>query len=202
MPTKKKTQFAVLGLLMWNPMSGYDIKKLVDVGLSHFWSENYGQIYPTLEQLVKGGLAKKQSERKSGKRKRFVYWITPEGRKLFNDWLSQPTDMPVVRNELQLKLFLCANSPTKSLRLVEQYQVQQRAQLEEYRHSEEILRAALGGKNDFDELNEILAISARTLQQKRRQLKTFLMTLRHGIRTIEARLAWCEEVLVQLGEKN
>ena len=44
-------------LLSWKPMSGYDIKKLVDAGLSHFWNENYGQIYPTLESLVKEGLA-------------------------------------------------------------------------------------------------------------------------------------------------
>ena len=50
-------------------MSGYDIKKLVDVGLSHFWSENYGQIYPTLESLVQEGLATRKEDRSSGKRK-------------------------------------------------------------------------------------------------------------------------------------
>ena len=69
-------------------MSGYDIKKLVDVGLSHFWNENYGQIYPTLDQLVKDGLATKRAERKSGKRQRFVYTITRKGQKAFRDWMS------------------------------------------------------------------------------------------------------------------
>ena len=190
----------MLGLLMWNPMSGYDIKKLVDVGLSHFWSENYGQIYPTLEQLVINGLASKKSARKSGNRQRFVYTITSQGRKIFRDWIGEATTTPIVRNEMQLKLFLCANSPSKSLRLIKQYQAQQQTQLDEYRNSEELLRAAIRGRDDIDELNELLAISARTPRQKKRQLNTFLMTLRHGIRVIEARLAWCEEAIAHLSE--
>jgi DNA-binding PadR family transcriptional regulator len=37
---QRKTWFAILGLLDWRPMSGYDIKKLVEMGLSHFWSES------------------------------------------------------------------------------------------------------------------------------------------------------------------
>ena len=127
-------------------MSGYDIKKLVDVGLSHFWSENYGQIYPTLEQLVKNGLALKSKQRKSGKRDRFVYSITPIGKKLVRDWIRGPTDPPAVRNELQLKLFLSADSPTKSIHLIQQFQIQQRAQLEEYRNSGATVACRRGGR--------------------------------------------------------
>ena len=65
--SKKKTRFALLGLLSWKPMSGYDIKKIVDIGLSHFWNENYGQIYPSLDALVKEGLAIKTVDKLSGK---------------------------------------------------------------------------------------------------------------------------------------
>ena len=76
MSTKQKTRFALLGLLSWKPMSGYDVKKIVDIGLSHFWNENYGQIYPTLDSLVSEGLAEKSDGRGGGKRKRNVYSIT------------------------------------------------------------------------------------------------------------------------------
>ena len=125
-------------------MSGYDIKKVVDIGLSHFWNENYGQIYPTLDQLVKDGLATKRAERKSGKRQRFVYTITRKGKKAFRDWMSEPTDAPVVRNELQLKFFLSSSLPTNtSIRLIEKHRSQQQAVLDEYRHSEELLRNAI-----------------------------------------------------------
>lgn len=202
MPKKKKTRFAILGLLMWNDMSGYDIKKLVDVGLSHFWSENYGQIYPTLEQLVKNGLARKSKQRKSGNRERFVYTITPAGKKLVRNWISGPTDQPAVRNELLLKLFLSADSPTKAIRLIRRYKTQQKAELDDYRSSEQLLRAAAEEHKDIDELNKILEISARTARQRDRQIRTFLMTLRHGIRVMEARLTWCEEVIAELSEQN
>ena len=146
-------------------MSGYDIKKLVDVGLSHFWNENYGQIYPTLDQLVKDGLATKRAERKSGKRQRFVYTITRKGKQAFRDWISEPTDAPVVRNELQLKFFLSSSLPTNaSIRLIDKHQSQQQAVLDEYRHSEELLRNAIHNGKYADELNEILAISGSTAQ--------------------------------------
>ena len=125
-------------------MSGYDIKKLVDVGLSHFWNENYGQIYPTLDQLVKDGLATRMAERKSGKRQRFVYTITRKGKDVFREWMGEPTDAPVVRNELQLKFFLGSSLPKNvSIRLIEEYRSKQDSVLEEYRHSEELLRNAI-----------------------------------------------------------
>ena len=57
MARKARTHYAILGLLCWKPMSGYDIKKMVEVGLSYFWSESYGQIFPTLNRLVDDGLA-------------------------------------------------------------------------------------------------------------------------------------------------
>ena len=180
-------------------MSGYDIKKIVDVGLSHFWNENYGQIYPTLDQLVKDGLATKKAERKSGKRQRFVFTITRKGKKAFNDWINEPADAPMVRNELQLKVFLSSRLPADvSIRLVSEHQVQQQALLDEYRLSERVLRCALESGESVDELDELLEISASTADLRRKQLNTFYLTLRLGIRVVEARMAWCEEALTNL----
>ena len=87
--TKSKTPFAILGLLSWQPMSGYDIKKLVDMGLQHFWNESYGQLYPTLDKLVANGLATRSEETSSGGRRRRVYSITAAGRRAFIDWLRE-----------------------------------------------------------------------------------------------------------------
>lgn len=201
MASKQKTRFAVLGLLSWKPMSGYDIKKMVDVGLSHFWNENYGQIYPTLESLVKDRLATKKEERTSGKRKRFVYTITKKGQQAFNDWLREPADAPIVRNELQLKFFLSCKLPTReSVRLIREYRTQQQALLDEYRLSEKVLRVAIRDGEYPDQLNEILELTASARQNRAKHCNIFLLTLRHGIRVIEARLAWCDEVLESLGQ--
>ena len=175
-------------------MSGYDIKKLVDAGLSHFWSENYGQIYPTLDRLVKEGLAKKKSERQSGRRQRFVYYITPAGQSALSDWLHEPTDSPVTRNEMQLKFFLSAYTTSRAKRLVEEYRTQQAALLEEYQASESLLRAAIEEHLNVPELEELLDISAATARQRKKQTEVFFLTLRHGILAVEGRLAWCKEV--------
>ena len=49
---KSKTRFAVLGILSYGPMSGYDIKKFYEQNVAGFWSESYGQIYPILKRLA------------------------------------------------------------------------------------------------------------------------------------------------------
>ncbi|MGH9601902.1 MAG: PadR family transcriptional regulator, partial [Terriglobales bacterium] len=49
--TTNTTRFALLGLLSLGPQSGYDLKKRMEQSIAHFWSESYGQIYPTLRRL-------------------------------------------------------------------------------------------------------------------------------------------------------
>ena len=41
---------ALLGLLNYRPMTGYDLKQRFDHSISHFWSANLSQIYPTSEE--------------------------------------------------------------------------------------------------------------------------------------------------------
>lgn len=203
MSVKKKTHMAILGLLSWQPMSGYDIKKLIEMGLSHFWNESYGNIYPTLDLLVRDGLASKTSSPQTGKRKRNVYRITERGEQLFRDWLQSSTEPPVVRNELQLKFFLSSKCPTKtSLRIVREYEAQQRAALEEFRYSEAILRQAIQTGEFPRDVDEVLSCQETklNLKQKRRQCKIFLLSLRHGILAMEARIDWCQEVIQVLSE--
>ena len=43
--------WAVLGLLVQRPRSGYELKQSVDRTIRHFWAASYGQIYPELKRL-------------------------------------------------------------------------------------------------------------------------------------------------------
>ena len=54
MPRKSSSNYAILGLLAIEPMSGYDIRKFVREVLSNFWNESYGSIYPVLAELTRG----------------------------------------------------------------------------------------------------------------------------------------------------
>ncbi len=200
MARKARTHYAILGLLCWKPMSGYDIKKMVEVALTYFWSESYGQIFPVLNRLVENGHATKHLDPKSGGRKRQVYKITAAGRRVFKEWLHQPTDRPRLRDELKLKFFLTSRSETsESIRLLEEYGAQQREHLAMLKEPEVILETALRENEIHGELLELQGALNWSTQtdsgQQSNELLIFYLTLRSGILVAEARVAWVDEVL-------
>ena len=56
------TAYVILGMLGWGPMSGYEIKSLVDKSTRFFWAASYGQIYPELRRLAAAGLIEGKAE--------------------------------------------------------------------------------------------------------------------------------------------
>ena len=51
------TSYAILGLLTFDTMSGYDVLKLVEQSIGHFWSPAKSQVYSELRRLAGAGLA-------------------------------------------------------------------------------------------------------------------------------------------------
>ena len=51
-------KYAILGLLHYRDMHGYQIKKHIEQNFGFMWSINYGQIYPNLRSLADDGLWK------------------------------------------------------------------------------------------------------------------------------------------------
>ena len=76
--------------------------------------------------------------------------------------------------------------------------MQQQTALDEYKQSEKVLRQAIHDGRYPEELEEILEMTKSAGQSGTKQCHIFYLTLRHGIRAIEARLAWCDEVLKNL----
>jgi len=106
MAKNNKTKYAILGLLHFKPMSGYDIKKYADRSLSFFWSENFGHIYPVLKQLELEGLVTSRKESTDHKPQRIVFSVTENGVKALHEWMTLDTmDYPTVRDELLLRVF-------------------------------------------------------------------------------------------------
>ncbi len=99
------TQYALLGMLSYMPMSGYDLKKFIDKSISFFWSENYGHIYPVLKKLEEEKLVAKKVEHNEGKPSKNIYSITQEGLHILTDWLAAPVQKEIYRLEILLKLF-------------------------------------------------------------------------------------------------
>lgn len=69
-----------LGILAFEDMTGYDIRKLAAEGrFSHFCEAGYGSIYPALAQLTEAGLVTFREEVLEGKPNRKIYSLTEAG---------------------------------------------------------------------------------------------------------------------------
>jgi PadR family transcriptional regulator AphA len=109
----------LLGLLASKPLSGYDIKRVVDRSTRFFWAASYGQIYPELKRLEEEGLVEGE-DRPNGGRSRRVYKLTPAGREALLEWLFGSTVTVELRDESLLRLFFADALPREdALRLLE-----------------------------------------------------------------------------------
>lgn len=177
-----KSRFAILGLLARDSATGYDIRKLVEQSLSHFWSESYGQIYPILNQLARQGSASRKVQRQEGKPDRRVYSITNRGREELLKWLEEPAEFQVARNETLLKLFFGTEmDPDDSAKHIERYRDRHLQQLHLYNELEQ--------KLETDEL---------TPEERTR----LLLTIGHGKAESRALLRWCDSALDTVAEEQ
>jgi PadR family transcriptional regulator AphA len=100
-----KTRYVILGLLSEEPMSGYDIKKIIQMRFQFFWKESYGQIYPELSRMEVEGLVEILPQDKGTHRPKKVYGITDAGRESLKGWLMAPPEQEARRYEILLKLY-------------------------------------------------------------------------------------------------
>ncbi len=180
MAKSNTTKFAILGVLLSGPQSGYEIAKFCREVLSSFWSESYGQIYPKLKELAEEGLIKKKDVAES-KRKKTIYSITAKGKKSIAAWAAEPAASQPVRNELLLKVFFASELPLE----ISQQQIQ---------HSLAAHHSALGHLKAIEQ--ELM----NTEEFNERQRVHACMTVRLGIHVMQARIKWCKESLASLDQ--
>lgn len=102
MRRQSQTETAVLGALSVEPMTGYAVREAIRDVLGHFWSESFGQIYPTLAELERRGYVRRSGSRRAGS-SRFA--IAASGRRRLKELLMQPIQAEPPRNGLMLRLF-------------------------------------------------------------------------------------------------
>lgn len=101
----RQTDYVILGLLAERPLSGYQIKKIIDIRFQFFWSESFGQIFPALKSLASAELVEERPQEASGGRATRTYQITPAGKAALVDWISQPVEKESLRLEILLKTY-------------------------------------------------------------------------------------------------
>jgi PadR family transcriptional regulator AphA len=182
MARENKTKYALLGMLLHGPMSGYDMKKFSDSSITHFWSENYGHIYPILKRMEKETLVKSDIVRTSGRPNRHLYTLTEKGKEIFLEWLKKPADAEIRRNEFLLKLFFAGALTVQDVvRIIEHEKIRNERVLSIYNHI---------GQEYIKKID------------KEGAKKFAYITLSYGKKLASARDLWFEEVLRELKGRN
>jgi DNA-binding PadR family transcriptional regulator len=103
----KQTDYVILGLLSEAPMTGYTIKRLIDIRFKFFWNESYGQLYPELRALCAASYIgeAESAHRSSSARAKKTYALLPRGMEALRAWLAQPVEKESVRLEILLKMY-------------------------------------------------------------------------------------------------
>ena len=140
---------ALLGLLMKEPLHGYDLHRLTKSRLGRIWYMGMGNIYNTLKRLEAASHVESSLTPQENRPPRKVYRITRTGRQAFRDWVRQPTpNIRRLRVELLAKLYFLHTLELKgSEKLIADQRLICQERIEQLVH-----RTAECQPNDFDRL--------------------------------------------------
>ncbi len=169
------TSFAVLGLLTFGEMSGYDLVKAVGRSVGFFWTPAKSQIYAELRRLVSVRYATEREVEQTLRPDKRLYRITPKGEAALRAWLEDAALEPeTIKFPLLLKVFFAHRMSRETL--VEQ------------------LQAARGRAEGFiAELREIEA----DIKDVAEMAYPYL-TLKFGLAHARATIRWCDDALKDL----
>ncbi len=115
-------QFAILGLLSWQSMAGYDLKKIISDSELFYWSASNNQIYRTLVQLHSEGLVSQEVLEQENLPARKIYTISEKGRAALHEWLLHTPELPERHNAFLVQLAWADGLPAAELdALLERY---------------------------------------------------------------------------------
>ena len=106
-----------LGVLMQQPMSGYDIKKVIDSSVGLFYKASFGSLYPALGRLTDKGMVS-VTELADSKNKK-IYTIEDLGRAEFVSWLKEPLEGTRSAHLIKIFFYDYLDEETRQFRLAE-----------------------------------------------------------------------------------
>jgi PadR family transcriptional regulator, regulatory protein AphA len=180
-------QNAILGLLIYSPKSGYDLKMLFDKSINHFWPANLSQIYRELGVLEKNGYVSSMVQTQKDRPDKRIYTITEDGETAFLKWLN---DFPDVlhtpkRDDFMMRIFFGANLGEKELK--KQFE----RFLRERENSKKTIIAVI------DQFETKIKNSAKD-KNLGKNLKFWLFTVKRAQITNQALIEWAVECISAL----
>lgn len=96
----------ILGLLNREPLTGYEVKKIIQNTPFMHWSGNNNQIYKAFAELLDEGFVTKEVQHQDGSPSKNIYTITDDGLNELKNWLLSVTDEPAFNKQILIKLAL------------------------------------------------------------------------------------------------
>jgi PadR family transcriptional regulator, regulatory protein AphA len=178
-------EYAILGFLNYQPFSGYDLKKVFDQSIRHFWPADQSQIYRTLAQLSEKGWVEMEVVPQVDRPDRKVYHITAVGRDEFERWLAGPIPNQEFRSAALIKVFFSGQLKDEQI-------------LEEFKAEVNYSKKLLERYNDVP--NHIEDIVNRI--NSPRELVFWMATLELGKKTTQANIEWAEDIIRMIEKKE
>lgn len=102
--------YVILGILSYEPMSGYALRSFMEKNTKSFWTAPLSQIYKELGTLERKEWVTSRMEHQEVRPDKKIYEITDIGRDELLNWLTDhPKSFEVpVRDEMSAKVFLGA----------------------------------------------------------------------------------------------
>ncbi|WP_018654537.1 PadR family transcriptional regulator [Actinomadura flavalba] len=127
-------KFALLGFLLRQSMTGYDLAAAIRSSINFVWPAQLSQIYRTLGQLENDGLVVSEVVPQQGRPDRRVYSATDAGRQAFDGWLGElVTELDPVRTPFLVRFFFSGTRAPEEmvtqLRVLRDLHLRQRDQL-------------------------------------------------------------------------
>ena len=174
-------QHAILGFLNYKSLTGYDLKKIFDTSVRHFWAADQSQIYRTLNRLSDRGLVEMEIINQSERPDRKVYSITKAGRDELRDWLASPISPHTPHNAELIQVFFAGQLSDNEILAI-------------FERSAEQVRTALVRYNEIPQQAEAYS----DYDKSPREFFCWMLTLDAGHKSAQAHLAWLEDVIQRI----
>lgn len=96
--------YAILGILSFTPLTGYDLKKIIQDSPFMYWSGNNNQIYKSLLELHDEGLVTSEVHHQESSPSKKIYTITKEGLAELKDWILSTAEPPEFKKTFLIQL--------------------------------------------------------------------------------------------------
>jgi DNA-binding PadR family transcriptional regulator len=174
-------EHAILGFLNYEPMTGYELKKIFDLSVAHFWPAKQSHIYRLLPEMeVKGWLTVEVIPQQT-RPARKVYHLTESGRAELQSWLTTGQPLPETRLAWLIQLFFAGRLNDEAvLHLLEHQANLQRSRIQRFSRLPSESESHMQG------------------DEPPRDRFFWMLTVDFGLAQTIAQLRWLEEVIARL----